>query len=481
LVIYQIHNVSKVLLCSINLIGTVLENSTFSSLNPATGKLIGTYQQHTDQQVNKALLASDKAFQQWSQSSLQERAALLLAIAKAIRANVEVYAQLATAEMGKPIAQSRAELEKCAKTMEFYAQEGPKMLANERVPTAAKKSFVSYQPLGVVLAIMPWNFPYWQVFRAMAPILLSGNAMILKHAANVSGCALAIEKILKKAAAPKALFQSILTSSENVAAIIAAPQVSAVTFTGSTAAGRKVAAIAAQNLKKQVLELGGSDAYVVLEDADIDLAVNTCFDARFINSGQSCVAAKRFVVVKKVRKIFEEKMLTKIKAASFGDPTDTRNAIGPMARLDLRNELHNQVLKTLDQGAQLLCGGYIPEGLAAYYPPTLLSKVKKGMAAYSEELFGPVAVIIEAKDEKDAIKIANDTEFGLGSAIFSKNRKHAETIAQQWIQAGNCFINAAVHSDPRLPFGGIKNSGYGRELSVFALREFVNIKTIVVQ
>lgn len=479
--IYQIHNVIKVLLCINVSIHTKVTNHTFSSINPATDKPIGSYQHHSTSQLDKALKNADKAYRQWSQTTIKERAQLLTSIAKAIKDNLEEYAQLATAEMGKPIAQSRAELEKCAKTLAFYAQNGPSMLANELIATESRKSYVSFQPLGVVLAIMPWNFPYWQVFRAMAPIILSGNAMLLKHASNVSGCALAIEKILKKAKAPNGLFQSVLIGSDKVAELIAAPQVSAITFTGSTSAGRKVASIAAQNLKKQVLELGGSDAYIVLEDADINLAIQTCFDARFVNSGQSCVAAKRFIVVKKIRKKFEELMLVKVKSAQYGDPRDSQNIIGPMARIDLRNELHDQVTRSIASGAKLLCGGYIPQCVGAFYPPTLLTNVKKGMSAYDEELFGPVAVIIEAKDEQDAIKIANDTEYGLGSAIFSKNRKHAEAIAQQLIQAGNCFINAAVHSDPRLPFGGIKNSGYGRELSVYALREFVNIKTIVVQ
>lgn len=458
-----------------------MSTSIFTSVNPADEQVIGSYPAHTHAQIDQAVRAANKAYQSWSQSSLKERAQLLLEIAKTIRDDLEKYAHISTAEMGKPIAQSRGELEKCAKTMEFYAKEGPRFLANEMVATEARKSFVSYQPLGVVLAVMPWNFPYWQVFRAMAPIIMSGNAMILKHASNVSGCAANIEKILKKAKAPKGLFQTLLVSSAEVADIISRPEISAVTFTGSTVAGKKVASIAAQHLKKQVLELGGSDAYIVLEDADINLAVQTCFDARFVNSGQSCVAAKRFIVVKKLRKEFEAKMLAKVQQASFGLPTDESNAIGPMARKDLRNELHQQVEKSIKSGAKLLCGGFIPEGKGAFYPPTLLSGVKKGMAAYEEELFGPVAVIIEAKDEKEAIKIANDTEYGLGSAIFSKNRKHAEMVAQQLIQAGSCFINAAVHSDPRLPFGGIKNSGYGRELSSFALKEFVNIKTIVVQ
>lgn len=458
-----------------------MNTSTFSSINPADGQLLRQYPTHSPKQIEQSVFIAHKAYQKWGQTSVKERTQLLIAIAKAIRQELEVYAQLATAEMGKPIAQSRAELEKCAKTMEFYASKGSKFLANEIVETEARKSYISYQPLGIILAVMPWNFPYWQVFRAMAPIILSGNALLLKHASNVSGCALAIEKIMKKAGAPKGLFQTLLLPSEEVATLIARPEIAAVTFTGSTIAGKKVASIAAQNLKKQVLELGGSDPYIVLEDADIDLAVKTCFEARFVNSGQSCVAAKRFIVAKSVRKEFESKMLQKVQNAMFGLPTDEQNLIGPMARKDLRDELHQQVLKSIAAGATLLCGGHIPEGKGAFYAPTLLTKVKKGMPAYDEELFGPVAVIIEAKDEKEAIKIANDSEFGLGSAIFSKNRKHAEMIAQQLIQSGSCFINAAVHSDPRLPFGGIKNSGYGRELSSFALREFVNIKTIVIQ
>lgn len=458
-----------------------MKDQYFVSANPADGKEIARYKMHSTSQVISAQIKAHKAYQSWSQSNMKERSALLIRIAKEIRADIEKFAQLATTEMGKPIAQSRAELEKCAKTMEFYAKEGPGFLVDEIVKTDAKKSFVSYQPLGVVLAIMPWNFPYWQVFRAMAPIILSGNAMLLKHASNVSGCALTIENILKKANAPKNLFQTLLISSADIADVIASKEVSAVTFTGSTVAGRKVASLAAQNLKKQVLELGGSDAYIVLEDADIDLAVRTCFDARFINTGQSCVAAKRFIVVKKLRKEFEAKMLAKVQKATFGIPTDKSNLIGPMARIDLRDELNQQVERSIKSGAKLLCGGFIPEGNGAYYAPTLLTNVKKGMPAYDEELFGPVAAIIEAKDEKDAIKIANDSEYGLGSAIFSKNKKHAENIARQLIQAGSCFVNVAVHSDPRLPFGGIKSSGYGRELSSFALREFVNIKTVVVQ
>ena len=382
--------------------------------------------------------------------------------------------------MGKPINQSRAEVEKCAMSLEYYATHGGKMLQDELVTTDAQKSFVSFQPLGVVLAVMPWNFPYWQVFRAMGPILMAGNTMLLKHASNVSGCALAIEDILNEAGAPRNLFQTLLLPASEVSELIAHPSIAAVTFTGSTTAGKQVASVAASHIKKQVLELGGSDAYILLIDADLDLAVRTCVNGRLVNSGQSCVAAKRFIVVKELKSAFEQGMLAAFEATSFGDPLDEKNKIGPMARKDLRDELHQQVLESIAKGAVLLCGGYIPDGEGAYYPPTILTNVKKGMPAYDDELFGPVAAIIEAHDEADAIHKANDTIYGLGSGIFSQDIQRAEEIATKELQAGSCFVNAFVHSDPRLPFGGIKQSGYGRELSGYGIREFVNIKTVYV-
>jgi succinate-semialdehyde dehydrogenase/glutarate-semialdehyde dehydrogenase len=457
-----------------------VSSSTFISLNPASGIQIAEYPTHSAEQITQFLEQANLALSDWSLSSLERRSALLLSIASAIRSVLPQAALIATQEMGKPIAQSRAELEKCAKTMEYYAREGARFLANEPIATEARKSFVSYQPLGVVLAIMPWNFPYWQVFRAMAAIIMSGNTMLLKHAANVSGCALMIQEILNAAGAPKGLFQALLLPSSAVPNLIAHPYIAAVTFTGSTEVGRKVASLAAYHLKKQVLELGGSDAYVVFEDADIDYAVQTCFDARFVNTGQSCVAAKRFIVLASVRQAFETKMLALIQNVKMGNPIDESMHIGPMARVDLRDELHQQVQQSIAQGAQLVCGGYIPETEGAFYPATLLTGVQKGMPAYDDEMFGPVAVIIEAKDEQDAIRIANDSEFGLGTALFSQNIERVTYLAQNIMQSGACFVNAAVHSDPRLPFGGIKNSGYGRELSSFSLREFVNIKTIVV-
>lgn len=457
-----------------------MNHPVFQSVNPATSELLASYPVHTPAQIDRALSLAEKSFRNWRLSSFRERSLLLQAIARSIRKHMDAAAKMATREMGKPIQQSRAELEKCAATFEYYAREAPGFLKDIPVETSAHKSYISYQPLGVVLAIMPWNFPYWQVFRAMAPILASGNTMLLKHASNVSGCALMIEKIVKDAGVPAGLFRSLLVPSAQVADLIAAPQVSAVTFTGSTLVGKQVAAIAASHLKKQVLELGGSDAYVVLEDADIPKTVDICLDARMINTGQSCVAAKRFIVCKKIFRQFEQLMLEKVKALTWGDPMDEHSKIGPMARVDLRDDLHRQVQQTIAQGARLLAGGYVPDGPGAYYTPTLLSKVKKGMLAYEEELFGPVALMIEARDEADAIRIANDTAFGLGAAIFSKNRKKAEQLARQELQSGGCFVNAALHSDPRLPFGGIKHSGYGRELSMFALYEFSNIKTISV-
>jgi succinate-semialdehyde dehydrogenase/glutarate-semialdehyde dehydrogenase len=304
--------------------------------------------------------------------------------------------------------------------------------------------------------------------------------MLLKHASNISGCALAIEKIIKDAKAPKGLFQTLLLPSSRVEALIENPAIAAITFTGSTVAGSKVAATAAKHIKKQVLELGGSDPYIILKDADMKLAVKTCVDGRLVNSGQSCVAAKRFIVEKSIKKEFEKSFVELMLEAKHGDPMDVSSKIGPMARHDLRDQLHAQVLKSIEMGAKLLCGGFIPDHAGAYYPPTVLTNVKKGMPAYDEELFGPVAAIIEAKDEQDAIRLANDSIYGLGAGIFSKNRRKAEKIAATQLQAGNCFVNSFVHSDPRLPFGGTKLSGYGRELSIFGIREFVNIKTVFI-
>lgn len=456
--------------------------SDFKSVNPATGETIATYPATTPEQLDKALAASVKRFNDWRSTSFRDRARVLKAVAQALRSEQKALAALAVREMGKPYQQAFDEVGKCAKTFDFYAKEGAKFLANELVETDARKSYVSYQPLGTVLAVMPWNFPYWQVFRCAAPILMAGNTMVLKHASNVSGCALAIEDIFRKAGVPKGLFQTLLLPSSEVAALIGHDAIKAVTFTGSTTAGSKIAEAAGRVIKKQVLELGGSDPYVILEDADLDLAVKVCVEGRLVNSGQSCVAAKRFIVVKSLRKEFEQRMKEAFEAAHWGgDPMDKSMRIGPLARVDLRDELHKQVEASIAGGAKLLCGGVVPDGPGAFYPPTILTNVKKGMAAYDEEMFGPVAAIIEARDEADAIRKANDSIYGLGAAIFSKDRKRAEMLAATELQAGNCYVNAQVHSDPKLPFGGTKQSGYGRELGSFGIREFTNIKTVFVQ
>ncbi len=452
-----------------------------TSVNPATGKKIASYDIYDDGKVENAMKLSVKTFEEWRTQSYSKRAEVLKNIAKEIRKNKDELVKLAAMEMGKPVKQGHYEVEKCASTLEFYADNGEKFLANEMVKTDAAKSYVSFQPLGAILAIMPWNFPYWQVFRAFAPAVMAGNVMVLKHASNVSGCALAIEQIIRTAGAPKGLLQTLLLPSSKVEKLIDDRRIAAVTLTGSAAAGSKVAEAAGRNLKKAVLELGGSDAYIILEDADMDIAIEISVRGRLVNSGQSCIAAKRFVVAKSLKKEFELQFTKKMEEATYGDPMDEKNRIGPMARKDLRDQLHEQVKISIEKGAKLLCGGFIPKGQGAWYPPTVLTNVKKGMPAYDEEMFGPVAAIIVAKDEKDALRIANDSIYGLGGGIISKNVARAETLAAKELQAGSCFVNDFVHSDPHLPFGGIKHSGYGRELGSFGIREFVNIKTVFIK
>jgi succinate-semialdehyde dehydrogenase/glutarate-semialdehyde dehydrogenase len=374
----------------------------------------------------------------------------------------------------------RAEIDKCADVCEYYAKNGAKFLENEMVGTDASKSYVNFQPIGIVLAVMPWNFPFWQVFRFLAPALMAGNAALLKHASNVFGCAIEIEKIIIEAGFPENLMRTLLITGNEVEQVIENPLVQAVSLTGSTEAGKKVAAKAGSLLKKSVLELGGSDPYLILEDADIELATESCVNSRLINSGQSCIAAKRFIVVKSIEHQFTELFRKKMAEKIMGDPMDKKTDIGPQARPDLRNDLHQQVLKSVKMGAKCILGGSIPAGNHSFYPPTILTEVKKGMPAYEEELFGPVAAIISADDQEDAIRIANDTIFGLGAAVFTSDLKLGETIASRFLDAGSCFVNAMVKSDPRLPFGGIRQSGYGRELGVYGIREFVNVKTVLV-
>jgi succinate-semialdehyde dehydrogenase/glutarate-semialdehyde dehydrogenase len=451
------------------------------SINPTNLKTLKTFPKMSPSEVNKIIDLTNSAFEEWRHTSFSNRSKLMMKAADVLRKKKEGYSKLMTLEMGKPILQSRAEVEKCAWVCEYYAENAEKFLADELIETDASKSFVTFQPLGIVLAVMPWNFPFWQVFRFAAPGLMAGNAGILKHASNVSGCALAIEEVFRDAGFPENLFRTILVPSSQMEDVIKNDKIKAVTLTGSVPAGEAVAKTAGSVLKKTVMELGGSDPYLILEDADLDMAADTCVTARLINGGQSCIAAKRFIVVEEVYEAFKKLFVEKMSSKKMGDPFDESNTIGPQASIPLRDELHQQVVKTTELGAQLLLGGKIPEIIGAYYPPTVLSNVKKGMPAYDEELFGPVAAIIKASGETEAIQIANDTIFGLGAAVFTRDVERGEKIAKEKLQVGCCFINAFVKSDPRLPFGGIKESGYGRELSAFGIKEFVNIKTIYVK
>ena len=451
-----------------------------TSVNPVNGKVLKKYHAHTTKQVEQKIAQTHKAWLKWRNSSHEERSKLLTSMAAVLQIRKSEFAILMAHEMGKPVNQGVAEIEKCASVCEYYAANASKYLNDQIIETDASKTFITFQPIGVVLAVMPWNFPFWQVFRFLAPALAAGNCGVLKHASNVPGCAQAIEEVVHQAGFPDYVFQALMVNNTMVEKIIENPLIQAVTFTGSTNAGKMVAQKAGSLIKKTVLELGGSDAYVVLSDADLELAAETCVNSRIINSGQSCIAAKRFIVIKSVEKEFTQLFLNKMKAKKLGDPLDVNTAIGPQARIDLRNQLHEQVKLSIKKGAKCILGGSLPKGKNAFYPATILNKVKPGMPAYDEELFGPVASIITAKDEADAIRKANDSPFGLGSAVFTKDKKKGERIAATQLQSGSCFVNSLVKSDPRLPFGGIKQSGYGRELGMFGIHEFVNVKTVYV-
>ncbi len=449
-------------------------------VNPATGEKLRDHPETPARQVRTAVAKADEAFRAWRTTSFADRSRLMREAARVLRSRAKEYAVLMAEEMGKPVRDGRAEAEKSASACDYYAENAERFLAREQVDTGAYRSFVSYQPLGVILAVMPWNFPFWQVFRFAAPALMAGNAGLLKHAANVPGCALAIEEVFRSAGFPEHLFRTLLIPGKKVPALIRHPLVRAVTLTGSTAAGRSVGRAAGQALKKVVLELGGSDPYLVLEDADLELAVETCAASRLINAGQSCIAAKRFLVVPALRSEFERRLVERMRDVRMGDPLDESTQIGPQARVDLRDELHDQVRRSIAKGARLLLGGEVPPGPGAFYPPTVLADVRAGMAAHDEELFGPVAAIIPVRDEEEAIAVANASVFGLGAAVFTRNRERGERIAERELDAGACFVNGFVKSDPRLPFGGVKESGHGRELSHHGIREFVNIKAVVV-
>ncbi|HEY2824335.1 MAG TPA: NAD-dependent succinate-semialdehyde dehydrogenase [Gemmatimonadales bacterium] len=450
------------------------------SINPSTGATVATYDEMSAAEVDGALSEAHRAFEDWRRTTFEQRAVPMRRAAALLRAKAADYGTLMATEMGKPVGQGKGEAEKCAWVCEYYADNAAQFLKDQPAPSDASKSYVTFQPLGPVLAVMPWNFPFWQVLRFAAPALMAGNTAVLKHAASVTGSALAIEQLFKDAGFPKGAFRTLRIPSGRVADVIRSAQVAAVTLTGSTAAGQSVASAAGSVLKKTVLELGGSDAYVVLDDADLDPAAETCVASRLINSGQSCIAAKRFIVVQSVLGRFTELFVERMRAKVVGDPFAPGVDLGPLARRDLRDELHRQVEASVKLGASVLLGGTVPAGPGAFYPPTVLAGVAPGTPAYQEELFGPVAAIIPARDEADAIRIANDSVFGLGAAVFTRDTARGERVAREFA-AGACFVNAFVRSDPRLPFGGVKQSGYGRELSAFGIQEFVNVKAVYVK
>ncbi len=454
---------------------------SLTSTNPATAKLVREYDEHTAEEADRIIESVAAAQGTWQSTELGGRARLMRKAAGILRDRAGDHALLMTAEMGKPVTQGRSEAEKCAWVCEYYADNAAEFLAPERIESDASESFVVYRPLGTVLAVMPWNFPFWQVFRFAAPTLMAGNTALLKHASNVSECALAIEGIFRDAGFPDNVFRTLLVSGKNTGRVIENRHINAVSITGSTEAGKSVAATAGAALKKTVLELGGSDAYVILEDADLQEAAETCVTSRLINSGQSCIAAKRFVVPANIRDHFEELFVTEMRRRKLGDPTKEETEIGPQARADLRDDLHRQVLESIDKGARCLLGGFVPEDEGAWYPATVLTDVGPGMPAYDEELFGPVAAIIPVADEDEAIRVANDSAFGLGAAVMTRDVRRGKKIAAEQLEAGACFVNTYVKSDPRLPFGGIKDSGYGRELGRNGIHEFVNIKTVYIR
>jgi succinate-semialdehyde dehydrogenase/glutarate-semialdehyde dehydrogenase len=450
---------------------------TIQSINPAMGEVLENFSETTGGEIDGILEAAFTAFLEWRRRPYMERAKRMREAGRILREGRAKYARTMALEMGKPIVQGEGEAEKCAWVCDYYAENAETLLAHQPRKTEASRSYIEFDPIGPVLAIMPWNFPFWQVFRFAAPALMAGNAGILKHASNVPRCALHIEEIFREAGFPENLFRAVLVGPEKVGAMIADPRIRAVTLTGSDSAGSKVAEQAGRQIKKTVLELGGSDPFIVLEDADVQKAAKTAADARLINSGQSCIAAKRFIVVEKVADAFERRFISEMRSRKMGDPLERDTQVGPQARHDLRAALHRQVEESVKRGAELLLGGQMPDGPGAFYPPTVLFGVSKGMPVFDEETFGPVAAVIRAQGDADAIRLANDSAFGLGASLWTRNGERAEDIAGD-LDVGCVFVNEAVKSDPRLPFGGVKRSGYGRELSEYGIREFVNIKSV---
>ena len=448
------------------------------SINPATEVIFAEYAAHAAGEIDRRLGLATRAFESWRLEPIDRRAARMRSLATILRGRRPMLAALMTAEVGKTIGASEAEVDKCAGACEFFADHAPRMLADRAVATDAKDSFIRLDPLGPVLAIMPWNFPLWQVFRFAAPALMAGNVGVLKHATNVTGCALAIESAFGDAGFPEGAFVALLVDDDAVAqSLVARPTIRAVTLTGSERAGRAVAAAAATVLKKSVLELGGSDAFIVLADADVASVAEAAADARCLNNGQSCIAAKRFIVVAAVAEAFEAAFVAAMSRRVVGDPTDRATQVGPLARDDLRGALDDQVRRSIEAGARLACGGARPEGRGYFYPPTVLLNVRPGIAAFDEETFGPVAAVVRARDVVDAIALANRSRYGLGASVWTADLDAARAIAAR-LEAGSVFVNAGVRSDPRLPFGGVKDSGWGRELSHYGVEEFCNVKSV---
>src|SRR6266487_2650548 len=450
---------------------------SIQSINPATEEVIETFEPYSDDQVNQALDQAQKAFLGWRETRFAERRAILHRVARYFREHKTELARLATLEMGKPIVESEAEVEKCAWNCDFFADNAEKFLADEHVATNANESYVSFRPLGVILALMPWNFPYWQVFRFAAPALMAGNTAVLKHASNVPLTALKIERIFQECGLPEGAFRTVLVPGSETLRLIEDPRIAAVTLTGSDVAGVEVATASGHVLKKTVLELGGSDAFIVLADADLDQAAQVAVTARFQNNGQSCIAAKRFIVVEPVAEAFERKFVEAAAKLRVGDPLEHETQIGPVARDDLRDALDRQVQASVKMGARVLLGGKPLEGKGYFYAPTIVTNVTPEMPMFREETFGPAAAVIHARDSEHAIELANDSKFGLSCNLWTRDIEQARKMAVQ-VAAGGLFVNGMTASDPRLPLGGIKRSGYGRELSSFGIHEFVNIQTV---
>ena len=447
------------------------------SINPATEDVVATFEHFSPGHIEELINEGARTFRAWRRTSFADRAVLLRAVAACLRHEKARLAGIITTEMGKPLVEAEGEIEKCAWTCDHYAENGERYLRDDPRDSSASESYIQHVPLGPILAIMPWNFPFWQVFRFAAPALMAGNTALLKHASNVSQCSLAIEQVFRMSGFPPGCFASLLIPGSQVGKIIEDPRVAAATLTGSEGAGSEVGSRAGRVLKKTVLELGGSDPFIVLEDADLDAAVESGVRARYLNAGQSCIAAKRFIVVEPVYKAFESRFTQRVAALKVGDPLDRSTQVGPLARADLLEGLAKQVHNSIERGARLLCGGSRRPGRGFFFTPTVLSGVRPDMPAACEEVFGPVAALIQARDCDEAIQIANNSRYGLGSSIWTTDLNRARRLARD-IEAGQVFINGMVASDPRLPFGGIKQSGYGRELSEYGIREFVNIQTV---